>query len=160
MLTDRGTEFCGTRSHEYELYLAVEDIDHTPHQGQEPADEWNLRALSQAPCSDEFYRVAFRKKIYRSIAELQADLDAWMRDYNGVGPHQGRWCFGKTPMQTFLDTLPLTKENPWPPDHGRHPHRLNFQHRLSVQVSANTNNSPSTDGPRSIPAINWPMTDG
>jgi len=51
---------------------------------------------------DEFYRIAFRKKIYRSIDELQADLDAW--------PHQGRWCFGKTPMQTFLDALPLAKE--------------------------------------------------
>ena len=22
-------------------------------------------------------------------------------------PHQGRWCFGKTPMHTFLDALPL-----------------------------------------------------
>src|SRR5205809_5102745 len=29
VLTDRGTEFCGSESHEYELYLAVEDIDHT-----------------------------------------------------------------------------------------------------------------------------------
>jgi len=25
VLTDRGTEFCGRESHEYELYLAVED---------------------------------------------------------------------------------------------------------------------------------------
>jgi hypothetical protein len=25
-------------------------------------------------------------------------------------PHQGRWCFGKTPMQTFLDAMPMTKE--------------------------------------------------
>ena len=24
--------------------------------------------------------------------------------------HQGRWCFGKTPMQTFLDRLRLAKE--------------------------------------------------
>lgn len=30
MLTDRGTEYCGNReNHEYELYLAVEDIDHS-----------------------------------------------------------------------------------------------------------------------------------
>ena len=55
-------------------------------------------------------RVAFRKKVYCSIDELQADLDAWIRDYNEARPHQGRWCFGKTPMQTFLDTLPLAKE--------------------------------------------------
>jgi hypothetical protein len=55
---------------------------------------------------DEFYRVAFRKKIYRTIDELQADLDAWLE----WRPHQGRWCFGKTPMQTFLDALSLAKE--------------------------------------------------
>src|SRR5215469_1677899 len=59
---------------------------------------------------DEFYRVAFRKKIDRTIDELQADLDAWITEYNEQRPHQGRWCFGKTPMQTFLDALPLAKE--------------------------------------------------
>ena len=65
---------------------------------------WALRLL------DEFYRVAFRKRIYGSIAELQADLDEWIRSYNEDRPHQGRWCFGKTPMQTFLDAIPLAKE--------------------------------------------------
>lgn len=59
---------------------------------------------------DEFYRVAFRKKLYHSIEELQRDLDAWLIEYNEQRSHQGRWCFGKTPMQTFLDTLPLAKE--------------------------------------------------
>jgi len=59
---------------------------------------------------DEFYRVAFRKKIYRAIEELQDDLDAWVFDYNERRPHQGRWCFGKTPCGTFLDALPLAKE--------------------------------------------------
>ena len=59
---------------------------------------------------DEFYRVAFRKKIYRSIDELQADLDRWITEYNQHRSHQGRWCFGKTPMQTFLDAIPLAKE--------------------------------------------------
>ena len=59
---------------------------------------------------DEFYRVAFRKKLYRGIDDLQADLDAWLKEYNEMRTHQGRWCFGKTPMQTFIDTLPLAKE--------------------------------------------------
>jgi hypothetical protein len=59
---------------------------------------------------NEFYRVAFRKKVYRSIDELQADLDVWIKEYNEARPHQGRWCFGKTPMQTFLDAMPMTKE--------------------------------------------------
>ena len=59
---------------------------------------------------NEFYRVAFRKKVYRSIDELQTDLDLWVREYNEQRPHQGRWCFGKTPMQTFLDAIPVAKE--------------------------------------------------
>src|SRR6202008_943139 len=59
---------------------------------------------------NEFYRIAFRKKVYRSIDELQADLDVWIREYNEQRPHQGRWCFGKTPMQTFLDAMPMTRE--------------------------------------------------
>ena len=59
---------------------------------------------------NEFYRIAFRKKVYRSIDELQVDLDLWVREYNEARPHQGRWCFGKTPMQTFLDAIPMTKE--------------------------------------------------
>ena len=59
---------------------------------------------------DEFYRVAFRKKIYRGIDELQADLDTWLAEYNQRRPHQGCWCFGKTPIQTFRDALPLAKE--------------------------------------------------
>jgi len=54
--------------------------------------------------------VAFQKKSYRSIGELQADLDLWITDYNRHRSHQGRWCFGKTPMQTFLGTIPLAKE--------------------------------------------------
>ncbi len=59
---------------------------------------------------DEFYRVAFRNKLYRSIAELQDDLDHWMQGNNETSPHQGRWWHGKTPMQTFLDNLDLAKE--------------------------------------------------
>ncbi len=54
--------------------------------------------------------MALRKKLYRSIDDLQADLDVWVRDYNSVRTHQGRWCYGKTPMQTFIDMLPVAKE--------------------------------------------------
>ena len=54
--------------------------------------------------------MAFRKKLYRSIAELQTDLDEWLVEFNERRPHQGRWCFGKTPMQTFLDAKPIAQE--------------------------------------------------
>ena len=109
VLTDRGTEFCGSESHEYELYLAVEDIDHTRTKAKSPQTNGICERFLRTVL-DEFYRVAFRKKIYRTIDELQAGLDPWIVEYNEQRPHQGRWCFGKTPMQTFLDALPLAKE--------------------------------------------------
>jgi transposase InsO family protein len=110
VLTDRGTEYCGNpERHEYELYLAVEDVDHSRTKTKSPQTN-GIVERSHKTVLDEFYRVAFRKRIYGSIAELQADLDEWIRSYNEDRPHQGRWCFGKTPMQTFLDAVPLAKE--------------------------------------------------
>ena len=110
VLTDRGTEYCGNpERHEYELYLAVEDVDHTRTKTKSPQTNGIVERFHKTVL-DEFYRVAFRKKIYGSIAELQTDLDAWVRSYNEERPHQGRWCFGKTPMQTFVDAVPLAKE--------------------------------------------------
>src|SRR6201997_509059 len=109
VLTDRGTEFCGTQSHEYELYLAVEDIDHSRAKTKSPQTNGICERFHRTVL-DEFYRIAFRKKIYHTIDELQADLDTWVAEYNQQRPHQGRWCFGKTPMQTFLDALALAKE--------------------------------------------------
>jgi transposase InsO family protein len=110
VLTDRGTEFCGAPDrHEYELHLAVEDIDHTRTKTRSPQTNGICERFHKTVLN-EFYRVAFRKKLYASLEELQADLDAWLREYNEVRPHQGRWCYGKTPMQTFLDSVPLAKE--------------------------------------------------
>jgi transposase InsO family protein len=109
VLTDRGTEYCGTDSHEYELYLAVEDIDHTRTKVKSPQTNGICERFHKTVLN-EFYRVAFRKKIYRTLDELQIDLDAWLRLYNEQRPHQGRWCYGKTPLQTFIDSIPLAKE--------------------------------------------------
>ena len=53
---------------------------------------------------------ADRTKIYRSIEELQVDLDIWLREYNGERPHSGRYCYGKRPMRTFLDAIPMVRE--------------------------------------------------
>ena len=88
---------------------------------------------------DEFYRVAFRKKIYGSIDELQADLDRWVKSYNEERPHQGRWCFGKTPMQTFLDAIAAGEgENDRRLTTIRQQTRPLSRRRLSDQVPATT----------------------
>jgi transposase InsO family protein len=110
ILTDRGTEYCGSPdSHEYELYLAIENIEHTRTTVKSPQTNGIVERFHKT-MRNEFYRITFRKKIYTTLTDLQSDLDGWLREDNEERVHQGRWCYGRTPMQTFLDTIPLAKE--------------------------------------------------
>jgi transposase InsO family protein len=110
ILTDRGTEYCGQpEHHEYQLYLAVENIDHSRTKTKHPQTNGICERFHKT-VQDEFYSVAFRKKLYSSLDQLQADLDSWLEEYNEHRPHSGKYCFGKTPMQTFLDSRHLAHE--------------------------------------------------
>lgn len=110
ILTDRGTEYCGKREdHEYQLYLNIEDIDHTKTKARSPQTNGICERFHKT-ILQEFYQITFRKKVYNSLDELQRDLDIWIKQYNEQRTHTGKYCFGKTPMQTFQDTLPLAKE--------------------------------------------------
>ena len=113
VLTDRGTEYCGRPDqHDYQLFLALSDIDHTRTKARHPQTNGICERFHKT-IQNEFYAIAFRKKIYEGIKDLQADLDAWMERYNSQRTHQGKRCQGRTPMQTFLDNLPLAKEKMW-----------------------------------------------
>ena len=110
ILTDRGSEYCGVREHhEYQLYLDLENIEHTRTKARHPQTNGICERFHKT-ILNEFYRVAFRRKIYRSLDELQDDVDTWLSEYNEQRPHSGKYCFGKTPMQTFIDSIPLTRE--------------------------------------------------
>jgi len=110
ILTDRGTEYCGAREHhEFQLYLTIEDIDHTRTKARHPQTNGICERFHKT-IKDEFYSIAFRRKLYQSIEALQEDLDKWLEYYNNERPHSGRYCFGKTPMQTWLDSKELAKE--------------------------------------------------
>lgn len=110
ILTDRGTEYCGAREHhEYQLYLAIEDIDHTKTKAKSPQTNGICERFHRT-IQEEFYAVAFRKKLYDSLEAMQTDLDGWMQYYNKERTHSGRYCFGKTPLQTFSDSKDLAKE--------------------------------------------------
>lgn len=103
MLTDRGTEYCGkVEQHDYELYLAVNDIDHTKTKAHHPQTNGICERFHKT-ILNEFYQIAFRKKIYNSLDEIQKELDDWIYNYNYERTHQGKICCGRTPMQTFLD---------------------------------------------------------
>lgn len=110
ILTDRGTEYKGKlEHHEYELYLHIEGIDHSKTQVRHPQSNGICERLHRT-MQEEFYAVAFRKKLYDNLELLQKDLDEWMNYYNNERPHSGRYCYGKTPMQTFTESLPLAKQ--------------------------------------------------
>jgi Winged helix-turn helix/Integrase core domain len=110
ILTDRGTEFKGKpEHHEYELYLNLEGIEHSKTQVRHPQSNGICERLHRT-MQEEFYAIAFRKKLYDNLELLQQDLDEWMKYYNNERPHSGRYCFGKTPMQTFIESLSLAKE--------------------------------------------------
>lgn len=109
ILTDRGTEYCGAREHhEYQLYLTIEDIDHTKIKAKSPQTNGICERFHRT-MQDEFYSIAFRKKMYNSLEEMQKDIDQWLQLYNNERAHSGRYCFGKTPMQTFIDSKVLAR---------------------------------------------------
>jgi transposase InsO family protein len=110
VLTDRGTEYCGGREHhEYELYLSIEDIDHTRTKARHPQTNGICERFHQT-IQNEFYATAFRKKIYFSIEELQEDVEKWLLEYNNERTRLEKYCFGKTPRQTFLESKHLAQK--------------------------------------------------
>ena len=110
ILTDRGTEYCGNREHhEYQLYLTIEDIDHTKTKAKSPQTNGICERFHRT-MQEEFFWTAFRKKIYSKVEDLQSDLDNWLNYYNNQRPHSGKFCYGKTPIQTLKDSIALAKE--------------------------------------------------
>lgn len=110
ILTDRGTEYCGkVEQHAYQLYLAVENIDHSRTKARSPQTNGIVERV-QGTIKREFYDIIFRKKLITSVDDLQTELDLWLNDYNNLRPHSGRYCYGKTPMQTFRDSKHIAIE--------------------------------------------------
>ena len=106
VLTDNGREFCGKETHPYELYLALNDIEHRRTRVARPQSNGFVERFNRTVL-DEFFRVAFRSKLYESVEALQADLDAWLVYYNTERPHQGYRNMGRRPIETinqYLDT--------------------------------------------------------
>jgi len=110
MLTDRGTEYCGkVEQHDYELYLALNDIEHTKTKARHPQTNGICERFHKT-ILNEFYQITFRKKIYETLDELQKDLDDWLHYYNHQRTHQGKMCCGRTPMETLLDGKKIWQE--------------------------------------------------
>jgi transposase InsO family protein len=110
ILTDRGTEYCGRiETHPYQLFLHLNEIEHSRTKVRHPQTNGSTERLNQT-VQNEFYKVTFRKKLYKTIEEIQNDLDDFMQYYNNDRTNQGKHCQGRTPMQTFQDGRPLYQQ--------------------------------------------------
>ena len=103
ILTDRGTEYCGKpEQHDYQLYLAVNDIEHTKTKARSPQTNGICERFHRT-ILQEFYQVVFRKAVFENIDQLQKELDTWIEFYNSERTHQGKMCCGRTPLETLID---------------------------------------------------------
>ncbi len=110
ILTDRGTEYCGkVETHDYQLYLALNDIDHTKTKARSPQTNGIVERFHKT-ILNEFYQITFRKKVYRDLTQIQADLDEWLVKYNTERTYQGKMCCGRTPFETLLDGQRIWQE--------------------------------------------------
>lgn len=93
-------------AHPYELFLAVNDIDHAKTKVKSPQTN-GICERFHTTVLQEFYQVTFRTKLYSTVEELQADLDAWLIEYDEHRTHQGKMCCGRTPLETFDDGIKI-----------------------------------------------------
>jgi transposase InsO family protein len=109
VLTDNGREFCGKDTHPYEIYLALNDIEHRRTQVRHPQTNGFVERFNRTVL-DEFFRSAFRTKFYESVETLQNDLDVWLVHYNTERSHQGYRNLGKRPIDTINEYLKTARK--------------------------------------------------
>jgi hypothetical protein len=103
LLTDNGREYCGRAVHHpFELFLAISQIEHRRTDVASPQTNGFCERFHRT-VKEEFFQVAFRKTLYESLDQLQADLDRYLEFYNRERAHQGYRTQGRTPCQAFLD---------------------------------------------------------
>ena len=91
------------------MYLDLENIEHTRTKTKSPQTNGICERFHQT-IQNEFYASAFRRKLYRWIEEIQADVDDWMEGYNAERTHSGKYCYGKTPLRTFIESAKLAHD--------------------------------------------------
>ena len=91
-------------------WITLPNIDHTRSKAKSPQTNGIVEQFHKT-LLNEFYRIIFRKKIYTHLADLQADLNAWLREYNEERVHQGRWCYGRTRCKPSLTPFPWPRRS-------------------------------------------------
>jgi transposase InsO family protein len=104
ILTDNGLEFTvhhKSKKHHFENLLKFYKIKHKYTKVRHPWTNGCVEKLNQT-IYNEFYQVAFRKKIYQTLQQLQDDLDKFIDYYNFKRPNRGKRNKGKVPGEIYL----------------------------------------------------------
>ena len=104
VLTDNGREFCGTDAHPFELYLALNDIEHRKTRVRRPQTNGFVERFHRTVL-DEFFRVSMRDTAFDRLDDLQARLDAWLVHYNHERPHRGYRNMGRRPWEPIVGVV-------------------------------------------------------
>jgi transposase InsO family protein len=104
VLTDNGTEFTthhASKDHSFERLLTELKIQHRLTKVRHPWTNGACERLNRT-ILEEFYQVAFRSKLYRSVDELNDDLARFIEYYNCQRTHHGKRTKGKVPAWLYL----------------------------------------------------------
>jgi transposase InsO family protein len=101
--------FCGKDTHPYELYLALNEIEHRTPKVKRPQTNGFVERFNRTVL-DEFFRPTFRTRLYTSIGPPQKDLDQWRKEYNEERPHQGYQNRGKRPIDTVKKFIKIVRK--------------------------------------------------
>ncbi|MGA0560799.1 IS481 family transposase [Larkinella sp. VNQ87] len=99
ILTDNGREYCGTEMHPFQMYLALNEIEHRTTKIRSPQTNGFVERFHRT-VQEEFVQTMFRQKVYLTVEDLQSDLDEWLVFYNTQRPHLGYRNMGRRPIET------------------------------------------------------------
>jgi hypothetical protein len=103
--SDRAMTFCGRgKPNQYQKLLAGLNIEHAFRSSRGSATDLSTRDFNQA-LQDEFLRFALRSRASWTLEALQQAADEWLAFYNEARPNPLRFCYGKTPLATFIDAV-------------------------------------------------------
>ncbi|MEO6055211.1 MAG: integrase core domain-containing protein [Gemmatimonadales bacterium] len=86
----------------YEAQGVVQQVEHRTTRVASPESNGMVERFNRT-LTEEFFSVAYRKRLHESVEALQADLDGFLSFYNERRAHHGYRTQGRTPLQTFTE---------------------------------------------------------
>lgn len=106
----------------YELYYAVQQVEHRTTRIGSPESNGMVERFNRT-LKEEFFSVAYRKRLSESVEALQRDLDAFLSFYNERRAHHGQSHAGPDAAPDLHRASEGDGARPRPRKRSRQPHR-------------------------------------